>query len=83
MDSEELELVIEDVEASMKKAISHLETELTKIRAGKANTTMVDGIFVQYYGNPTPIAQVANVAILDARPINPYCGLPALHQYES
>jgi len=70
MDSEELELVIEDVEASMKKAISHLETELTKIRAGKANTTMVDGIFVQYYGNPTPIAQVANVAILDARTIS-------------
>ena len=68
--SEELELVIEDVEASMKKAISHLETELTKIRAGKANTTMVDGIFVQYYGNPTPIAQVANVAILDARTIS-------------
>jgi len=70
MDPEELELVIEDTESSMKKAISHLETELTKIRAGKANPTMVDGIFVEYYGNPTPIAQVANVAILDARTIS-------------
>src|SRR5215831_18140624 len=70
MDPEELELVIEDTESSMKKAISHLETELIKIRAGKANPTMVDGIFVEYYGNPTPIAQVANVAILDARTIS-------------
>jgi ribosome recycling factor len=70
MESEELELVIEDAESSMKKAISHLETELTKIRAGKANPTMVDGIFVEYYGNPTPITQVANVTILDARTIS-------------
>ena len=70
MDSEEMELVIEDADSSMKKAISHLETELTKIRAGKANPTMVDGIFVEYYGSPTPIGQVANVAILDARTIS-------------
>jgi ribosome recycling factor len=70
MESEELELVMEDAESSMQKAISHLETELTKIRAGKANPTMVDGIFVEYYGNPTPIAQVANITILDARTIS-------------
>src|SRR5436190_1798269 len=70
MESEELELVIEDAESSMKKAISHLETELTKIRAGKANPTMIDGVFVEYYGSPTPIAQVANVTILDARTIS-------------
>jgi ribosome recycling factor len=70
MDSEELEMVIDDAESSMKKAIGHLETELTKIRAGKANPTMIDGIFVEYYGNPTPIAQVANVSILDARTIS-------------
>lgn len=70
MDSEELELILDDAEASMKKAIGHLETELTKIRAGKANPTMVDGIFVEYYGSPTPITQVANVTILDARTIS-------------
>ena len=70
MQTEELELVIEDAESSMKKAITHLEAELTKIRAGKANPTMVDGIFVEYYGNPTPITQVANVTILDARTIS-------------
>ena len=70
MESEELELVIEDAESSMKKAISHLEAELTKIRAGKANPTMIDGVFVEYYGNPTPISQVANVTVLDARTIS-------------
>jgi len=59
--SEELELVIGDAEASMKKAISHLEIELGKIRAGKANPAMIDGIMVDYYGSPTPISQVANI----------------------
>ena len=57
--SEELEMVIEDAEASMKKAIGFLEAELGKIRAGKANPTMLDGITVEYYGAPTPISQVA------------------------
>ena len=70
MESEELELIIDDAESSMKKAISHLETELIKIRAGKANPTMVDGIFVEYYGSPTAITQVANITILDARTIS-------------
>jgi len=70
MQTEELELVIDDAESSMQKAITHLETELTKIRAGKANPSMVDGIFVEYYGNPTPITQVSNVTILDARTIS-------------
>ena len=70
MESEEMEMVIDDAESSMQKAISHLETELTKIRAGKANPTMVDGIFVEYYGNPTALTQVANISILDARTIS-------------
>ena len=59
MESEDIELVINDAETAMQKAISHLETELTKIRAGKANPTMLDGIFAEYYGNPTPINQIA------------------------
>lgn len=53
----------------MTKTISHLETELAKIRAGKANPSMLDGIMVEYYGNPTPVNQVANVSALDARTI--------------
>lgn len=68
--TEELQMIIDDAEDGMKKAISHLETELTKIRAGKANPTMLDGINVDYYGSPTPIAQVANITVLDVRTIS-------------
>jgi ribosome recycling factor len=68
--SEELEMIIDDAESSMKKAIGFLEVELIKIRAGKANPTMVDGIMVDYYGSPTPINQVANINIMDARTIS-------------
>ncbi len=57
-------------DASMNKAIAHLEAELVKIRAGKANPSMLDGIMADYYGNPTPINQVANVTTLDARTIS-------------
>jgi ribosome recycling factor len=68
--SEELDMIIAEAEDGMKKAIGHLETELTRIRAGKANPTMLDGVNVEYYGAPTPIAQVANVSVLDARTIS-------------
>jgi ribosome recycling factor len=70
MSTEELELIMEDAESSMNKAIMHLETELTKIRAGKASPSMLDGISVDYYGAPTPINQVANVSVLDARTVS-------------
>lgn len=59
-----------DTESSMNKAISHLEAELLKIRAGKANPNMLDGIVAEYYGSPTPIAQIANISVLDARTIS-------------
>ena len=68
--SEELEFIIEETEESMKKAIGFLEVELGKIRAGKANPQMLDGIMVDYYGAPTPINQVANINIMDARTIS-------------
>jgi ribosome recycling factor len=54
----------------MKKAIGFLETELAKIRAGKANPNMLNGINVDYYGSPTPISQVANINVMDARTIS-------------
>jgi len=54
----------------MQKAINHLEAELVKIRAGKANPQMVDGIVVDYYGNPTPINQIGNVSVMDARTLS-------------
>lgn len=65
--TEELSMILDDASDSMKKAINHLEVELVKIRAGKANPQMLDGIVVDYYGSPTPIAQVANIAAVDAR----------------
>jgi len=67
---EALEEVIDDTSAQMKKAIGHLEVEISKIRAGKATPQIVDGIFVDYYGNPTPLNQVANVTVTDARTIS-------------
>lgn len=68
--SEEISRIIKDTEAAMLKALNHLEAELVKIRAGKANPNMLDGIMADYYGNPTPINQVANITVLDARTIS-------------
>ncbi len=65
--SEDVSTTLELTEDSMTKAINHLETELIKIRAGKANPQMLDGIIVDYYGTPTPLNQVGNVSVLDAR----------------
>lgn len=67
--TEDLNLIIEDTTGSMAKAITHLETELAKIRAGKATPAMLDGIMADYYGSPTAINQVANISTLDARTI--------------
>ncbi|RYG20342.1 MAG: ribosome recycling factor [Chitinophagaceae bacterium] len=58
---------LEDAQATMEKAIAHCESELTKIRAGKASAGMLDGIMVDYYGNPTPLAQVGSINTPDAR----------------
>lgn len=65
--TEDVGSLISDTEGSMKKAISHLETEISKIRAGKATPQMLDGIVVDYYGTPTPINQAGNISVMDAR----------------
>jgi len=70
MSAEDVLLAREIAEDSMKKAINHLEIELGKIRAGKANPQMLDGIMIDYYGSPTPINQVGNISIMDARTIS-------------
>jgi ribosome recycling factor len=59
--------VIDHAKESMSKAILHLEAELVKIRAGRANPNMFDGLVVDYYGNPTPLNQVGNISVMDAR----------------
>jgi ribosome recycling factor len=68
--AEDLDKILSETSTSMTKAINHLEAELVKIRAGKANPTMLDGITADYYGTPTAINQIANVSVLDARTIS-------------
>lgn len=68
--SDELNIIEEEVLETMTKAIDHLETELIKVRAGKANPNLVDGLVVDYYGTPTPISQVGNITVADARTLN-------------
>jgi ribosome recycling factor len=65
--ADDLPGVLDNSRKSMKKAIDHFESELVKIRAGKATPDIVDGIVVDYYGSPTPINQVGNINIMDVR----------------
>lgn len=64
---EEIQLYLEEAKDLMSKAIKHVNSELVKIRAGKAMPNMLDGLMVEYYGNPTPISQVASINTPDAR----------------
>jgi ribosome recycling factor len=56
-----------DAELRMGKSIDSLRHELTKLRTGRAHTSLLDHIMVSYYGNDTPLNQVANVGVADAR----------------
>ncbi len=60
-------LILEDAQDNMQKALNHLESELVRIRAGKANPQMLDGLTVDYYGTPTILNQVGNVSVIDSR----------------
>jgi ribosome recycling factor len=65
--NEELDLIYDTTRESMDKSIVHLEKELLKIRAGRANPSMLSSIKVDYYGTDTPLSQVANINTPDAR----------------
>lgn len=65
--SELIKKQVTDAKALMDKAIDHADNELNKIRAGKANPSMLDDISVDYYGTPTPLSQVGSVNTPDAR----------------
>ncbi|MDB5144895.1 MAG: ribosome recycling factor [Mucilaginibacter sp.] len=67
--SELIKKQVTDARALMEKAIDHCEGELQKIRAGKANPSMLDDVMVEYYGTPTPLSQVGSVNTPDARTI--------------
>ena len=64
---EELEFYIEEAQDHMEKSVQHVKHMLAKIRAGRAMPSMLDGIMVEYYGNPTPINQMASVNTPDAK----------------
>lgn len=66
---EEVKQCFIEAQQFMELSIIHLEKELAKIRAGKANPQMVDSVKVEYYGNLVPISQVAGVTTPDARSI--------------
>ncbi len=58
-----------NTENKMQKSLEALKNDLGKVRTGRAHTGLLDHVTVDYYGNPTPINQVANVTLLDARTI--------------
>jgi ribosome recycling factor len=66
---EEIDLLLEMALDSMERAMKHTQIELSKIRAGKANTSMLDGIQVEYYGVMTPLSQMSSITTPDARTI--------------
>ncbi len=66
---EEIELYLDEAKNLMDKAVAHLSHELTKIRAGKASPSMLDGLMVSYYGAMSPLNQVSSVTTPDPRSI--------------
>jgi len=66
---EEIEFILDSAKEAMENAIKHLEKQLVNIRAGKASPAMLGSVLVNYYGNQTPLNQVANVNTPDGRTI--------------
>ena len=67
---DEIDFVFDATKEDMDRAISHLEKAMVKIRAGRANPSMLEGVMVEYYGAATPLSQVSNVSTPDARTIS-------------
>ncbi|MBD3747886.1 MAG: ribosome recycling factor [Sphingobacteriales bacterium] len=67
--NEFIKMELDEAKSLMEKALAHTDLEFTKIRAGKASVGMLDGIMAEYYGAPTPLAQIANINTPDARTI--------------
>ncbi len=59
--------ILKDAEQRMKKSIESMRTDMAKIRTGRASPALIDHLMVDYYGSPTPINQVANITVQDAR----------------
>lgn len=68
--SDSVQSILSELKSQLEKNLGHTQTEFTRIRAGKATPGMLDGVMVEYYGAPTPLAQVANVSTPDPRSIS-------------
>jgi len=66
---EEIDFILDSTKESMEGSLAHLEKEFLNIRAGKASPAMLGGVRVDYYGSATPLSQVANINVPDARTI--------------
>ena len=66
---EEIAKLLAQAKENMSSAVAFFEKELQKVRAGKSSPQMLEGLKVDYYGNPTPIEQVGNISTPDARQI--------------
>ncbi|MBN1107826.1 MAG: ribosome recycling factor [Bacteroidales bacterium] len=67
--NEDVELIIEETRDRMQKALEHLEHELARLRAGRSNPALLDGISVDYYGVNSPLSQVSNINTPDPKTI--------------
>lgn len=61
--------IVDNARDHMAKAVEHVQHQLAKVRTGRASASMLDGVRVEYYGEPTPIGQVGSVSVPDARSI--------------
>ena len=61
--------VKQNADQKMKKSIESLQHDLAKVRTGRAHPSLLDQVHVDYYGSPTPLSQVANLTLIDARTI--------------
>ena len=66
----ELDDLLLECESRMEESIASMEKRFIKVRAGRANPSMLDGIMVEYYGVPTPLKQLANISIPEARQLS-------------
>jgi ribosome recycling factor len=67
--NEEIDLITEETEDRMTKAVEHLEHELARLRAGRSNPALLDGVTVDYYGVHSPLSQVSNINTPDPKTI--------------
>jgi len=65
-----MDAIFKEAESKMKKSVDVFHKELSTIRTGRANVSVLEGVKVDYYGNPTPVNQVASMSVIEAKTID-------------